>query len=72
MLHVGITGCIGSGKSLVTDLLKEAGALSVSMDEAGRWAVEKNENVKRQIRKAFGESVFDDPWAQSFLTIVAH
>jgi dephospho-CoA kinase len=59
-LRVGITGCIGSGKSLVAQILKEYGAVIVDMDEAGRWAVEHNEPVRLELRKTFGDVFFDE------------
>ena len=57
-LRVGITGGIGSGKSLVARQLHRRGAPLVDMDKAGRWAVEHDETVASRLRQAFGERYF--------------
>lgn len=58
MLVVGLTGIPGSGKSLVSEMLGTRGAVIVDVDLAGKWAVEENENVRKQIRRTFGDGVF--------------
>ena len=58
-LRIGITGCIGSGKSLVTQMLKVYGAAVVDMDKAGRWAVEQDKQVRHNLRQTFGDEYFD-------------
>ena len=60
-LRVGITGPIGSGKTAVAGKLADFGAPVVDVDEAGRWAVEKKTEVRAQIAKEFGTSVFLNP-----------
>lgn len=39
-------------------MLAQRGAIIVDVDLAGRWAVEKNESVREQIRRTFGDAVF--------------
>ncbi|MBN2356326.1 dephospho-CoA kinase, partial [candidate division KSB1 bacterium] len=59
-LKIGITGGIGCGQSSVVKLLQDNhGAPVVSMDQAGRDAVEEHLEVRRQLRRAFGDSFFD-------------
>lgn len=57
-LVVGLAGIPGSGKSKVAAMLAQRGAIIVDVDLAGRWAVEKNESVREQIRRTFGDAVF--------------
>jgi dephospho-CoA kinase len=59
-LRVGITGCIGSGKSTVANMLKAYDAVVVDMDAAGRWAVEQNVTVQHELRRVFGDSMFEE------------
>jgi dephospho-CoA kinase len=59
-LRVGITGCIGSGKSTVANMLQDYDAVVVDMDAAGRWAVEQNVAVQQELRRVFGDSMFDE------------
>lgn len=57
-LIVGLTGIPGSGKSKVSGMLAQHGAIIVDVDLAGRWVVEENKNVLEQIRQTFGDAVF--------------
>jgi dephospho-CoA kinase len=59
-LLVGLTGILGSGKSAVARILREKGALVIDMDEAGRYVVNNDPAVQRQLLQTFGASVFDD------------
>jgi dephospho-CoA kinase len=55
---VGLTGCPGSGKSLVASMLGKHGARIVDVDEAGRWAVDNHADVHRRLSAAFGADIF--------------
>ncbi len=57
---IGITGGIGSGKSLVSDYLKSRGEYVISADEVAREAVLPGETGNELIRKEFGVSYFND------------
>ncbi len=57
---VGLTGTLGSGKSVVAEKLRQKGACIVDMDLAGKWAVEHNNDVQEKLRQTFGDSVFDE------------
>ena len=57
---VGLTGCPGSGKTLVASMLGEYGARIVDVDEAGRWAVDNHADVRRRLSAAFGADIFAD------------
>lgn len=54
---IGITGNIGTGKSLVRKMLRHFGALSVDADELAHAAYEKGSEGFLAIREAFGNRV---------------
>ena len=56
---VGLTGSIGSGKSLAASVLAECGALVVDADELAREAVKPGSAALEQIREHFGTDVLD-------------
>ena len=57
MRIIGLTGGIGSGKSTVSRFLAELGATVIDADKVGHEALRTDE-VKRDIRATFGDSVF--------------
>ena len=57
MLTIGLTGGIGSGKSVVADLLREQGATIIDADRLGHEAYTPNSEAWRQVVAAFGEGV---------------
>lgn len=59
MLHIGLTGGIGSGKSTVSRRLAELGAVVVDADLVAREVVEPGEPALDRIRDRFGDGVFD-------------
>ncbi|WP_435198646.1 dephospho-CoA kinase [Janibacter sp. GS2] len=58
MLHIGLTGGIGSGKSSVSRRLAELGAVIVDADVLAREVVEPGQPALEQIRERFGDAVF--------------
>jgi dephospho-CoA kinase len=88
LLLVGLTGSIGSGKSLVADMFKELGASIIDADELARAVVapgtEGLELVKKHFgpkiltdngelcRKALGEIVFSAPEERKALEAILH
>ena len=88
MLLVGLTGGIGSGKSTVSRMLAERGAVVVDADDLARRAVEPGSPGLRKVAEAFGtevlkpdgsldreavaERVFADPEARKLLEGVTH
>ena len=54
MLHVGITGGIGSGKTALTDWLATQGIVIVDADIAARVVVEPGQPALAEITEAFG------------------
>ena len=57
MLRVGLTGELGSGKSMVAGLLAEHGAVVLSSDEMARAMMQPGDPVYREIVQAFGPTV---------------
>lgn len=87
-MRIALTGGIGSGKSTVSRLLAEKGAVIVDADAIAREIVEPGEPALEEIRVAFGpevidadgrlrrsrlaEIVFDDPEALARLNAITH
>ncbi|MGH3386319.1 MAG: dephospho-CoA kinase [Nocardioidaceae bacterium] len=88
MLRVGLTGGIGSGKTAVTELLDELGAVVVDADLLARAVVEPGTDGLDEVVAAFGPGVldgegaldrqalaavvFDDPSARARLEAIIH
>ncbi|MDZ4726579.1 MAG: dephospho-CoA kinase [Leptospira sp.] len=56
---IGITGNIGSGKSTVTRLFEELGAIRISSDEIAKQYTDPNTPIKSELLEIFGPSIFD-------------
>src|SRR5699024_3203102 len=88
MLHIGLTGGIGSGKSTVAAMLRELGAWVIDADALAREVVEPGTRGLAQLRQEFGpdilapsgrldrkrmaEVAFADPGARDRLNAVVH
>ena len=57
MLIVGLTGGIGSGKSLVTEFFKELGASVIDTDLLARDVVQPGTPCLKQIADHFGSEI---------------
>ena len=57
MRIIGLTGGIGSGKSTVSEMLRELGAAVVDADAGARAVVEPGQPALAEIREAFGDEV---------------
>lgn len=60
MLTIGLTGGIGSGKSVVADLLRQRGASIIDADRLGHEAYVPNSEAWRQVVAAFGEDILTE------------
>lgn len=60
MLKVGLTGGIGSGKSTVSNLLKERGLTIIDADIVAREVLELYPEILQKVRVCFGEGFFDE------------
>lgn len=59
MLRIGITGGIGSGKSVVSRLFSVLGAPVYDSDTRARWVMEHDELLRAQLRVAFGAEAYE-------------
>lgn len=60
LIKIGVTGGVGSGKSLVCRRLQESGIPVVSADQLARRAVEPHTRAHEQIVKRFGRDILSD------------
>ncbi|ACL76419.1 dephospho-CoA kinase [Ruminiclostridium cellulolyticum] len=60
---LGITGGIGSGKSTVSSILKELGAVVIDADVISREVVEPGKRALEELTQEFGKDILDD-WGQ--------
>lgn len=58
MLKVGITGGIGSGKSTVCNLLKNLGVPVFTSDTVGRFLLNNDSELKKQIKLRFDSDMY--------------
>jgi dephospho-CoA kinase len=56
---VGITGGIGSGKSLVCRIFSILGVPIYTSDERAKWLLAHDVSLKKQVIHAFGEKAYD-------------
>lgn len=54
---IGLTGGIASGKTTVSNILRELGAIVIDADKIARKIVEKGKPALSEIKKHFGEEV---------------
>ncbi|MFQ5925763.1 MAG: dephospho-CoA kinase [Dehalococcoidia bacterium] len=57
MKVIGLTGGIGSGKSVVSQFLAELGAVIIDADEIGHRAFKPDTEVWREVVAAFGKQI---------------
>lgn len=60
LIKLGITGTIGSGKSLVGDALEELGVPVIDTDHIVSDLYAHDETLKRTFRDHFGTTIFDE------------
>lgn len=60
---LGVTGGIGSGKSTVSSILKELGAVVIDADVISREVVEPGKMALVELTQEFGKDILDD-WGQ--------
>jgi dephospho-CoA kinase len=60
MVIIGLTGGIGSGKSMVAALLAKRGAVIVDADELARSVIAPGEPAHEAVLRRFGEELVDD------------
>ena len=58
MLKVGITGGIGSGKSIITNVFRNLGVPVYNSDNVAKKIINTDLNLKKQLINNFGESIY--------------
>lgn len=61
MLKLGITGGIGSGKSLVTSLFSQLGIPVFDSDQQARQLIDTDPEIRQALIKAFGKQIYLPP-----------
>ena len=59
MLRIGITGGIGSGKSIASRLFHALGVPVYDADTRARWVMEHDETLRGELQAAFGADTYD-------------
>lgn len=60
MLRLGITGGIGSGKTLVCSIFQQLGVPVYNADTRAKWLINNHTELKSKLIKQFGEATFKD------------
>lgn len=60
MLHIGLTGAIGSGKSTIAGMLGQCGAQVIDADAVAREVVEPGTDGLQQVQAEFGAQILTD------------
>lgn len=60
MLIVGLTGGVGSGKTVVSQTLREEGAYLIDADQIARELVEPNTSTWKELIQAFGKEILKE------------
>lgn len=58
MLKIGITGCIGSGKSTVASVFSHLGVPVYNADERAKWLMANDADLIAGIKKMFGTEAY--------------
>ncbi len=60
MIRLGITGGIGSGKTIVCSIFERLGAPVYNADLRAKWLINNNTDLKLNLIQQFGEDSFKD------------
>ncbi|WP_266203718.1 dephospho-CoA kinase [Pontibacter kalidii] len=60
MLKIGITGGIGTGKTIVSRLFAVLGVPVYDADTRAKWVMHHNQALREELLKAFGPATFSD------------
>ncbi len=56
---IGITGCPGSGKSILAAVIAEQGWVLIDADNLGREVIENDSSILNELSEAFGKDIMD-------------
>lgn len=59
ILKIGITGGIGSGKSIVSKVFKTLGIPTYNSDDRAKWLMNHDEKLIFQLKDYFGSDIYD-------------
>ncbi len=59
MIKLGITGGLGSGKSLAAEFFKEFGAIIYDADLIAKTLINENPELQERLKIVFGEEIFE-------------
>ena len=59
MITVGLTGGIGSGKTVIAKIWEKAGALIIDADTLAKTLMVNDESLRTQLIQTFGENVYE-------------
>ena len=62
MLVIGLTGNFGTGKTTVSKMLAELGAIIIDADKLGHELLQPDTETYREILAAFGKSILNPNW----------
>lgn len=71
MIIIGVTGGMGSGKSLASRMFGELGAVVIEADKVGKKLYSIDPTLKNKIVEAFGNDILDDSGEVSFKKLAA-
>lgn len=71
MMIIGVTGGMGSGKSLASRMFGELGAVVIEADKVGKKLYSIDPTLKNKIVEAFGNDILDDSGEVSFKELAA-
>ncbi len=59
MLKIGITGGIGTGKSVVAKIFSTLGVPVYDADSKAKWLINNNLQLRKEIKEFFGKEAYD-------------
>ncbi|MFN3850472.1 MAG: dephospho-CoA kinase [Spirosomataceae bacterium] len=59
MLKIGVTGGIGSGKSIVCEIFKVCGIPVYNADDRAKWLTNNDLQLRKEIKELLGRSAYD-------------
>jgi len=72
MLKVGLTGGIGSGKTIVANIFRKLNVPVYDADREARLLTETNEEIKEKILMEFGQGFFNKDKSLNRLALATH
>jgi dephospho-CoA kinase len=59
MLKIGITGGIGTGKSMIAKIFSTLGVPIYDADSRAKWLINNNLQLRKEIKEFFGKDAYD-------------